>query len=423
MATEEKQNRRDITDVLFIAVPFLFIFAGYFFGADAHPFLRYLPFYNAFKNMWSLLTMLGIGALNIFSFTKHRVQRIVGGIQSIHSSLWRGFGYAVLLFAYLIILSLSFVWGAAILSSAEDSTPYHDGDITDFDELKSGLHIYITVVLEDGSKPQDPDVQYEVIHVQPDTLPPWKIAVDFPRYLACQVRGVSPTKVTVRPSFPDVVVRFSDPLISYGDETVMRMSNQNLLGDVLTQVQNDYLPLFEYSYDDKTWRKYPIFGTENRLPLQCATVFLRWNNDWELAFRSLLNHQKITAKAGDTVDFYFPGERVELNIDMINQSNASDCALADKLKTVKQYRLSLESVNAQTVHCDSSITINSEISASDLPELPPCIIKTGMEIIYHCYDGFNDLGYYYIVVDHGTMVWEETRLGQKEVVVLRLDMN
>lgn len=426
VVAEEGQNKRNIVDILFAVGSVFFIFVGYRFGPYVYPFLHHLYIYNLIKNMWSSFIILGIGILDFFSFTKRWVQWIVGKLQSIHFGLIRVLGYAALIFAYLIFCGVSFVCGAAVLSPDEDSQLYHDGDVIGLDELESSPHIYITIVLEDGSKPQDPDVQYEIICVQPEGLPLWQIAVDFPRYLVRQARGISPIKVTVRSidddDFPDVVVRFSDPLISYEAETVMWICNQDLLGDVSMQVHNDYSPTFEYSFDGTVWTSYHILETENQLPIQFETVLLKWDNDWELAHRSTLNHQKISAKAGEIVDFFYPGERIELNLDMINYSKSSECALADKLKVVKQYQLSWESVVSQAVHCNSSITIDSTIAASNLPEQPPCLIKTGMEIIYHCYDGSNDLGYYYIVTDHEAVVWEKARLGQKEAVVLRLDM-
>ncbi len=274
----------------------------------------------------------------------------------------------------------------------------------DPDKLRSD--IYVTIVTENGSAPWDFDVRYEIVGVERVELPQKIIWCDFPRYFACQKFGAGPIKVTVKPLYSDVIVRFVDPLVSFGDVTVVQKYDPDLLGSAPAEDQDDYRPVFEYIFVGigKEGR-YTICGVENMLEKQDKTVLLRWDNEWELSCRDVLNHQKMFAEAGETVDFYYPGERVVFDLDMIQNSESLDRTLSEKLRGAGRYELSLELINSKIVQCGEFV-MDRAISTSGLPEQPECMVKTGSDIVYHCWAEGDYLGRYCIVTHDGVVKWE-----------------
>ena len=304
----------------------------------------------------------------------------------------------------LIAAWVYFAEGVAISNPVEKSTQYQKGEIMDPDKLRSD--IYVTIVTENGSAPWDFDVRYEIVGVERVELPQKIIWCDFPRYLACQKFGAGPIKVTVKPLYSDVIVRFVDPLVSFGDVTVVQKYDPDLLGSAPAEDQDDYRPVFEYIFVGigKEGR-YTICGVENMLEKQDKTVLLRWDNEWELSCRDVLNHQKMFAEAGETVDFYYPGERVVFDLDMIQNSESLDRTLSEKLRGAGRYELSLELINSKIVQCGEFV-MDRAISTSGLPEQPECMVKTGSDIVYHCWAEGDYLGRYCIVTHDGVVKWE-----------------
>ena len=304
----------------------------------------------------------------------------------------------------LIAAWVYFAEGVAISNPVEKSTQYQKGEIMDPDKLRSD--IYVTIVTENGSAPWDFDVRYEIVGVERVELPQKIIWCDFPRYFACQKFGAGPIKVTVKPLYSDVIVRFVDPLVSFGDVTVVQKYDPDLLGSAPAEDQDDYRPVFEYIFVGigKEGR-YTICGVENMLEKQDKTVLLRWDNEWELSCRDVLNHQKMFAEAGETVDFYYPGERVVFDLDMIQNSESLDRTLSEKLRGAGRYELSLELINSKIVQCGEFV-MDRAISTSGLREQPECMVKTGSDIVYHCWAEGNDLGRYCIVTHDGVVKWE-----------------
>lgn len=419
MAAEKEQNRGSIAGKFFAVGTFLCIILGCWLGPYVYKYIGQLCVYTIVADCWSLLVLLGIGALDIHLSITAVVQYLVKKINSTRSAVQKGIIVVFLVLFCACAVWVSFAEGVAISDGDKEIEKYEVGDKMGING--SAADIYVTITLDDGSTPKDYDKQYEIIAVTPKDLPVWKIVLDFPRYIVRQVRGIGSLTVVVKP-IDNVIVQFSDPLISYGAETIMWICDPDLLGNFSTKNQKDYSAFFEYSYDGAKWIKQPICGTENTLPIQREPVFLRWNNDWKLSHRSLLNHQKADAKAGETVYFYYPGERVEFNLDMIRNSNSLDHALSASLKEATQYQLFLESIDTEAVHCNESI-MNTAISASDLPNSSACIIKAGSDIVYHCYAGEKDLGFYCLMINHKAVNWEKTTLEQESQIVMWLNID
>lgn len=407
-------------EIFFGILMFLCATVGYKFGPHIYRFIERWCIYTAVADCWSTFSSLGAVVLDSIILIKSLVGKAVGKIQSTTSWAAKGFGIMGLVALCLIAAWVHFAEGVAISNPVEKSTQYPKGETKDPDELESD--IYVTVVMENGSAPWDFEVRYEIIGVERVELPQKIIWCDFPRYFACQKFGAGPIKVTVKPLYSDVTVRFVDPLVSFGDETVVQKYDPDLLGSVPTEDQDDYCPVFEYNFVGiGEAGRYTICGAENVLEMQDKTVLLWWDNEWELSCRDVLNHQKMFAVAGETVDFYYPGERIVFDLDMIHNSESPNRTLSENLRGARRYELSLESMNAGTIQCGKTVT-DQAISASGLPEQPECMVKMGPDIVYHCWAGTDDLGCYCIVNRDGFVKWE-TAPEEEPAVVLRLDMS
>lgn len=406
-------------EIFFVILMFLCAAIGYKSGPYIYRYIEQWCIYTVIADCWSTFSSLGTVVLDGIILIKWLVGKALEKIQSTTSRAAKGFGIVGLAALCLIAAWVHFAEGVAISNSVEKSTQYQKGETKDPDELESD--IYVTIVMENGSAPWDFEVRYEIIGVEPVELPQKMIWRDFPRYFACQKFGAGPIKVTVKPLYSDVTVRFVDPLVSFGDETVVQKLDPDLLGSAPTKDQDDYCSVFEYSFVGiGEPGRYTICGTENALEMQDKTVLLRWDNEWRLSCRDVLNHQKIFAEAGETVDFYYPGERIVFDLDMIQNSESLDRTLSEKLREARRYELSLESMNDWTVRCSETVT-DRAISASDLPEQSECMVKMGPDIVYHCWAGADDLGCYCIVNRDGAVKWEAA-LEEEPAVVLRLDI-
>ena len=406
-------------EIFFGILMFLCAVVGYKSGPYVYRYIEQWCIYTVIANCWSTFSLLGAVVLDGIILIKSLVGKAVGKIQSTTSRAAKGFGIVGLAVLCLIAAWVYFAEGVAISNPVEKSMQYQKGETKNPDELKSD--IYVTIVMKDGSAPWDFDVKYEIIDVERVELPQKIIWCDFPRYFACQKFGAGPIKVTVKPLYSNVTVRFVDPLVSFGDETVVQMYDTDLLGSAPAEDQDDYWPDFEYNF---VWigeaGRYTICGVENMLEMQDKTVLLQWDNEWELSCRDVLNHQKMFAEAGETVDFYYPGERIVFDLDMIQNSESLDRTLSEKLRGAGQYELSLESMNAGIVQCDETVA-GRAISTSGLPEQSECMVKIGPDIVYHCWAGADDLGCYCIVKRDGAVKWEAVP-EEEPAVVLRLDI-
>lgn len=407
---------------IFFALLLILCFAA---GCKAEPYVyKYIEqwcIYTVVSSWWTTLGLLGLTAFDGILLFKSPMGKIVGRIRSVKSWAVKILGITGLAALCLVAAWAYFAEGVALSKSADRSSPPQAGETKNLHELESGTTIYVNIVMENGRTPQDPDVQYKVIGVERLELPKIIIILDYPRYFLRLTFGAGPIKVTVKPLYPDVTVRFADPLVSLGTKTVVQKHDPDLLGSVTAENRDDYSPVFTYRFDEiGEVYNYTIRGVENTLEMKEKFVHLDWCNQWELSYRDVLNHQDRFAKAGEIVDFYFPGERIIFDMDMIQNSESTDRTLLEKLRGAEQYVLSLESVNAGTVLNDEAMT-NREISASSLFRQTKCMVKTGPDIVYHCWAGENDLGCYYIVTYDGAMKWEASP-EKDPAVVLRLDI-
>lgn len=391
-------------EIFFGILMFLCAVVGYKSGPYVYRYIEQWCIYTMIADCWSTFSLLGAVILDGIILIKSLVGKAVGKIQSATSRTAKGFGIVGLAALCLISAWVYFVEGVAINNPVEKSTQYQKGETMDPDELRSD--IYVTIVMENGSAPWDFDVRYEIVGVERVELPQKIIWCDFPRYFACQKFGAGPIKVTVKPLYSDVIVRFVDPLVSLGDKMVVQKYDPDLLGNAPAEDQDDYRPVFKYIFV-RIGKEgcYTICGVENMLEMQDKTVLLRWDNEWELSCRDVLNYQEMSAEAGETVDFYYPGERIVFNLDMIQNSESLDRTLSEKLRGARRYELSLELTNSKIVQCGESV-MDRAISTSDLPEQPECMVKTGSDIVYHCWAEGNDLGRYCIVTHDGVVNWE-----------------
>lgn len=402
----------------------LSIWVGYMLSPYIYKYLYNLSIYIVIANLGSSVISLGIGIPNIFACVKSGMRWAIKKIK-FASSFWKRLLCVLSIFVWVVLsMWTSFVLGISIRNTREKSGSYEIGDRQYLDDLESDCTICITIVLEDGSVPQNRNCRYEILDVQPKVQPLWKIILDFPRYFICRQAGTGPIEVTVKPvSKSEITVLFCDPLISYRADVVMWANKQSLLGELPAQSDDNFTPYFTYSLDGIEWKEYTINETENLLSFDQENVWLKWCNNWELSYRQFLNQQCHSAKGGDIVYFYYPAERVAFNLDMLHHSESSNILFADKLKIAEQYRLSLESMNPQAVRYNENLKKESIHSDSALPDQSPSLIKAGAEIVYHCYDGLTDLGYYYITTPlHEEVVWEETKPLQGEMIILRLDI-
>ena len=415
---ENSENRGAGFGIFFGVLMFLCAGLGYQFGPHIYKLIGQWYIYTAVAAWWSMLSALGTGTLDFIVLLVPVVKKAAGKIWSDRSRTARrarSVGLAVL---YVVAAWVNVAVGVAVSRPAERSKEFEKAGLMNFDEIEPD--IYVTVVLEDGGVPRDRDVQYEIVGIEPVELPRKIILLDLPRYIACQKRGAGPIKLTVRPLYPDVTVRFADPLVALGEETVVKKYDPALLGNAPAGKEGDYSPAFQYRFGGTgAPLDYTICGTENKLGMRDKTVLLRWNNNWELSYRDVLNEQEEFAEAGETVDFYYPGERIAFDLDMLRGSESRDRALLEKLRGAARYELFWESADDRTVQADEAV-IKQALSASDMPELPKCMVKTGPDIAYHCYAGEDDLGYYCIVTGNGTVKWEAAP-GQT-ALVLRLDI-
>ena len=407
---------------IFFALLLVLCFAA---GCKAEPYVyRYIEqwcIYTAVSSWWSMLGLLGLTAFDGILLLKSPMGKIVGRIRSAKSWAVKILGITGLAALCLVAVWVYFAEGVALSKSADRSSPPQEGETKNLHELESDTTIYVNIVMENGRTPQDPDVQYKVIGVKRLELPKIIIILDYPRYFLCQTFGAGPIKVTVKPLYPDVTVRFADPLVSLGTEAVVQKYDPDLLGSVSAENRDDYSPVFTYRFDEiGEVNNYTICGVENTLEMKEKFVHLDWCNQWELSYRDVLNHQYRIAKAGDIVDFYYPGERIVFDLNMIRNSDNPDKVLLEKLRRVERYELSLEIVNVDTIRCNEAVT-NRAISTSGLLEPTECIVKVGTDIVYHCWDGEHDLGCYNIVTHGGAVKWEKTS-EEKSAIVLRLDI-
>ncbi len=412
---ENSDNRRIGFEIFFGGSMFLCLIIGLQFGPDIYKLIGQWPIYTVVAHWWSMLSLLGAG---VFDVLMPVVKKAAGKIGSDRSRTARRAWIVGLAVLYVVAAWVNVAVGVAVSRPAERSKGFEKAGLMNFDEIEPD--IYVTVVLEDGGVPRDRDVQYEIVGIEPVELPRKIILLDLPRYIVCQKRGAGPIKVTVRPLYPDVTVRFADPLVALGEETFVKKYDPALLGNAPAGKEGDYSPAFQYRFGGTgAPLDYTICGTENKLGMRDKTVLLRWNNNWELSYRDVLNEQEEFAEAGETVDFYYPGERIAFDLDMLRGSESRDRALLEKLRGAARYELFWESADDRTVQADEAV-IKQALSASDMPELPKCMVKTGPDIAYHCYAGEDDLGYYCIVTGNGTVKWEAAP-GQT-ALVLRLDI-
>lgn len=391
-------------EILFLISMVLCAVVGYRSGPCVYQYIEQWCIYTVIANCRSTFSALGIVTLDGIILKRSLVGETVRKIRSTTSRtakiLWiLGLALLCLIFAWV-----SFAEGVAIGDPVRKSTQYQKGEIKDPDELKSD--IYVTIVMEDGRALRDLDVQYEIVDVERVELSKEMIWCDLPRYFACQMFGAGPIKVTVKPLYPDVIVRFVDPLVSLGDKTIVQKHDPALLGNVPAEDQDDYSPTFGYNFVEIGEAGHrTICGVKNILEMQDKTVLLCWDNKWELSCRDVLNQQVIFAEAGETVDFYYPGERIVFDLDMIQNLENPDRTLSERLRGAGRFELSLELANADIVQYDKSL-IDQAISTSDLPEQPECLVKTGPDIVYHCWAEGEDLGRYCIACHDGVVTWE-----------------
>lgn len=417
MGNSEKYGKA--LGIIFCVLIILCVFAGCICSSSVYEYLNQWCIYSVVANWCSTLNLLGITILDIILFMKPVVGTVVRGIQSIESRPAKGFLIVALAALYLIAAWVCFVGGVATSNSVEKSTEYREGEAKSLDKLDSD--IYVNIVMENGKIPQDPDIQYEIISVERLDLPQKIVWFDFPRYFACQWFGAGPIKVTVKPLYPNITVRFVDPLVSLGEKVVVQKYDPDLLGSATVEGPGDYSSDLHYCFNgaDEPCH-YTICGVENTLKMQDKTVCLWWNNTWEMSGRDILKHQHTCATAGDTVDFYYPGERIVFDVNMIQNSESPDKAFLEKLRRTEQYELTLESVDTKVVQCDETVT-DRAIFSSGQPEQTKCMIKIGPDIVYHCWAGADDLGCYCIVTRDGVVKWE-TALEEEPAVVLHLNI-
>ena len=418
MGNPEKYGK--MLGIIFCVLIILCVFSGCICSSSVYEYLNQWCIYTVVANGWSTLKLLGVTVLDVILFMKPVVGTVVRGIQSIESRPAKGFLSVTLAALYLIAAWVCFVGGVSTSKLVEKSTEYRDGNnVTGPDKL--GGDIYVRIVMGDGQIPQDTDLPYEIIDVEPLDLPLKIVLPDFPRYFACQTFGAGPIKVTVRPLYPDITVRFVDPLVSVGEKVVVQKYDPDLLGSAMVGNRDDYSPVFKYCFTG-TSRPcyYTIRGVENTLEMQKKTVCLWWDNEWKLSGRDILKHQHTCATAGDTVYFYYPGERIVFDLNMIQNSESPDKAFLEKLRRTEQYELTLESVDTEAVQCDETVT-DRAIFPSGQPEQTKCMIKIGPDIVYHCWAGAEDLGCYCIVTRDGVVKWE-TAPEEEPAVVLHLNI-
>lgn len=404
--------------ILFGIIMVLSVCAGCEFGPFIYQYIGQWCIYTVVAGWWSTLCLVGATAFDVIVALVSLAGTAATKMCSIKSRLAKGFAVGGMAVLCLIAAWMHFARGVAIRQSVENSTQYQVGDTKDGCELKSD--IYVTIVMENGGTPQDLGVRYEVTGVEQVELPTMVVVLDFPRHFACDTFGSGPIKVTVRPLYRDVTVRFADPLVSLGKETVVQKHDPDLLGSAPGEDQDDYSPFFEYRFGRiGEVHRCPIRGVENTLEMQDKTVLLRWDNEWELSCRDVLNHQEMFADEGDTVDIYYPGERAVFDLDMIWNSESPDQTLLQKLRDAQRYELSLESVNSGAVP-RGEVEVGT-VFAGSLAERPKCIVKTGPDIVYHCWAGANELGCYCLEILGGTVQWQ---LAPEEApaVVLRLEI-
>lgn len=313
---------------------------------------------------------------------------------------------------------------------AAQYVPFGEGDTVQPSELTD--QIWITFVFEEGSMQEDGDKPCEILEV---TREPFSAAEKWGgilTWLRYQQKGITPTTVRVKPAADEraPVIRFADPLISMGREALYWHFDKNsrLLGDrPQDSGGKDFAASFSWSVEGRSGGEYVIDSVEIPLEPELTngqSVIIRWKNSWSSSFRHVLNDQEYLIEADGVGYFYYPGERYLLSGAVLQASNGGRDIFGETLLREGRAALTVECIPSAQVVSDSRPEL-PDVLPDGADGFPTYLIKTGKQIVYHCFADEEDKGYFYVTLSRDdTMVWNKYDEKQKEnaLIVLNLTM-
>ncbi len=307
---------------------------------------------------------------------------------------------------------------------------FEEGDTVQPSELTD--QIWITFVFEEGSMQEDGDKPCEILEV---TREPFSAAEKWGgilTWLCYQRKGITPTTVRVKPAADEraPVIRFADPLISMKKAVLYWHFDKDskLLGDRPEDSGGkDFAASFFWSAEGRSSGERVIDSVEIPLDPELTggqSVTILWENTWSRSFRHVLNDQEYLIEADGVGYFYYPGERYLLSGVALQASDGGRDIFGETLLREGRTALTVECVPSAQVVSDNRPEL-PDVLPDGADGFPSYLIKTGKQIVYHCFADEEDKGYFYVTLGRDdAMVWNKCDKKQKEnaLIVLNLTM-
>lgn len=326
-------------------------------------------------------------------------------------------------FAFYTGILTHYIWDAQYVS-------FEEGDTVQPSELTD--QIWITFVFEEGSMQEDGDKLCEILDVTREPLSTAEKWSGIPTWLCYQRKDITPTTVRVKPAADKraPVIRFADPLISMEREVLYWHFDKDsrLLGDrPQDSGGTDFAASFSWSVEGRSGGECVIDSVEIPLDPELTggqSVIVRWKNNWSRSFRHILNDQEYPIEADGVGYFYYPGERYLLSGVALQASDGGRDIFGEVLLQEGRAALTVECIPSAQVVSDNWPELPA-VLPDGADGFPSYLIKTGKQIVYHCFANREDKGYFYITLGRDdTMVWNKCDKGQAEnaLIVLCLTM-
>lgn len=419
-ALEKRKRYLKCLNISCICIFWLFLITGFIAKPCFDGIYLESWIYIALKKGLAAFSVFGIGTASIVGVFRSVNKPVLGFV------LWKpsakkkfcGILFAFLQLSFCLISFLVGIYSRAVYEI--ESTDIYKGEIIDINDYPE--YVYdIYFIDKEGNKIENLCTNYKVDNVEPRKISIQQKIFDWIRYSIYALNKIEPLDITVEPNDcpfqkDTVIVKFADPLVSHGEEVLLWSIDDDLLGADPSS-SSDFTPLLEYSTDGKHWVEKNIFTTEMAIEPDkpFTSVILRWTNNWSLSKRNLLNYQYAEVKNGEIQYLFYPGERFEFNLDILRGL----CSCVD-IDSIRSYSLTLESQN-QNVGGDKALDEHDILSSSE--DGVSCIVKTGRQIIYHCYYNGTDLGYFEITLGPDESAFWRSSPDNEAEIVLKLDIS